>query len=230
MWSIWSLPFRTRESWVFPISGALLYMEPLLSCASAIWDLPDPMSEFDVLLILFRIEWMLILGCACSTFGISVTWILWHLGKFQYALEIIPSLSAGMFCSEIGWQRGYSPLLRFQWDSNDSRTQELWPQTLLVYSNLFSMNLMSAMDYGDPKDSKVTSVTLLFCKNSSLSAGGRCERELKGWLKKGLNPSVIQGHSLFQLFACTTGFILCVLFAIQGYGYLVYSSKFRLLV
>lgn len=39
------------------------------------------------------------------------------------------------------------------------------------YSNLFSMNLMSAMDYGGPKDSKVTSMTLLFCKNSSLSAG-----------------------------------------------------------
>lgn len=88
------------------------------------------------------------------------------------------------------------------------------PQTLFVYSNLFSMNLMSAMDYGGPKDPKVTSVTLLFFKNSSLSAGGRCERKLKGRLKEGLNPSVVQCCSLFQLFACTVGFILCVPFAI----------------
>lgn len=134
-WTEWGRSFKCGQFGVslseqenfeyFLISGALLYMEPLLSCASAIWDLPGPMSEFDVLLILFRIEWMLILGCACPTFGISVTWILWHLGKFQYALEIIPSLSAGTFCSEIGWQRGYSPLLRLQWDSNDFRTQEL---------------------------------------------------------------------------------------------------------
>jgi hypothetical protein len=60
------------------------------------------MPELGMLLPLFGIERMLILGCACSTSGISLTWILLSLRKFQYALKITPPLPAGTFCSEIG--------------------------------------------------------------------------------------------------------------------------------
>lgn len=56
-------------------------------------------------------------------------------------------------------------------------------------------------------------MALLFSTNSRLSAGGGCERKLKGMPKEGLKPDVTQGLSLFQLLACTKGSSPCCVYS-----------------